>query len=310
MFEEMRHAGARCGGRAVLPLALLALLGSATDLSEGATVSTITGIAVTSTAVGQAGNSCREMIDGWRVLLDPEQHGKTTGQMAAVLRNEGIRDFYALRRGVEAGQMGLGFFRSESNADRRVAELKALGFDARSEPFTATVARADCDDSAGVAASSPRPATSSTGDDKAAAGSDTAPDAEPASPKPESAAPGVASPSPPSDPAPSEHTVSDYPEPSRGDITSDCAGRSDSFIVLANPKDNGADVLVLVYKLRAAGISDLFVVTTEPNKGQVALGIFGTREEADGRVDELTELGFRVRSEARAGQNTYDCLDE
>jgi hypothetical protein len=52
------------------------------------------------------------------------------------------------------------------------------------------------------------------------------------------------------------------------------------------------------------------VVTTEPNKGQVSLGIFDTREQAEARIDELTDLGFRARSEALAGQNADDCADQ
>ena len=70
-----------------------------------------------------------------------------------------------------------------------------------------------------------------------------------------------------------------------------------NYLVLADPADNGSDVLVLVYKLRAQGVTNLFVVTTEPNKGKVALGIYRSQAEAQARVDELSALGFNVSSE-------------
>ena len=195
MFEQKRHAGARGGGRAVLPLALLALLVTATGPSQGATFPTKAAIAALSSAVGQAGNPCREQIDGWRILVDPEEHGMTTSQMADVLRRAGIRDFYALKGGAEAGQMGLGFFRGKRNADRRIAALKDLGFDARSEPFTATVPRADCNDTGAAATSSPPAAPSSAGD-AIAAGTDRAPKAAPATPEPGSEAAEASPPTP------------------------------------------------------------------------------------------------------------------
>ncbi len=67
-----------------------------------------------------------------------------------------------------------------------------------------------------------------------------------------------------------------------------------SYKVLADPYDNGMGTRSLVRQLKAQGVDDLYVVTSGENRGQVALGLFHQKPNAEKRLDEIEVLGFQV----------------
>ena len=87
-----------------------------------------------------------------------------------------------------------------------------------------------------------------------------------------------------------------------------CVKPASRYIVLADPEQNGGDALALVERLRGEGLSDLFVITADSHRGQVAVGIYDNAEAAQAQVAKLTGLGIRVRSEKHAAVGrSWDC---
>jgi hypothetical protein len=297
-----RRAGRRwvAGFGVVAFLLSMALPASAFRTPAGGTA-LIPGALVLAAALGQPAGACDKgtrLIEGYRVLVDPTAQDLSTREALERLRGEGIDDAFVVSGGDYAGQVGVGFFRSRSNATARVAALEALGFSAVASEYRARVPSTTCTEADATADSAPPPARPQRDSEPPTATRTATPPSSDIATDTESA-PGETAPPPRSaEPAPTIYTTSSD--------RAECANRGDSFIVLADPADNGSDVLVLVYKLRAAGVSNLFVVTAEPNKGQVAIGLYDDAREAQARVDELSDLGFQVRSEARS-TNGSDC---
>ncbi|MBK8285829.1 MAG: SPOR domain-containing protein [Ahniella sp.] len=65
---------------------------------------------------------------GWWVFL-PAFSDRTSALSAArTLSGQGIRDYYVVTAGDQQNTISLGLFRDRENAERRVAEVQALGF--------------------------------------------------------------------------------------------------------------------------------------------------------------------------------------
>lgn len=65
---------------------------------------------------------------GWWVYLPAFKDRPEALAAARRLSQQGIRDYYVVTAGDQQNTISLGLFRDRENADRRVAELQALGF--------------------------------------------------------------------------------------------------------------------------------------------------------------------------------------
>ncbi len=221
-------------------------------------------------------------ISGYRVVIDPADLDTDSAGLAAQLRSQGFSDLFTVKTGEQSGYTAVGFFGEESNANTRVAKLRELGFEAEAVPLSTTLPTA-CPET-------DQPPVSMAGPGKEP-GSEQATVDTVAPPAPEAAV----EPSLPVEAA----------EPATP--ASGCEQSGASYLVLADPADNGGDTLALVYQLRGQGIEELFVVNAEPNKGQVSLGIFNNAEDAQERVQQLSAMGFQVRSQRLDGGVGSDC---
>ncbi|MCY4548259.1 MAG: tetratricopeptide repeat protein [Defluviicoccus sp.] len=74
----------------------------------------------------------RRVEKNYRVFLPARPNSRRTAATVKELRDRGLRDVAIIARGPMAGRISLGLYESTDNANRRVAQLKKLGYPARS----------------------------------------------------------------------------------------------------------------------------------------------------------------------------------
>ena len=74
----------------------------------------------------------RRVVKNHRVYLPAGANARQTAATVKELRGRGLRDVATIAKGPMAGRISLGLFKSADNANRRVAQLKKLGYPARS----------------------------------------------------------------------------------------------------------------------------------------------------------------------------------
>lgn len=72
------------------------------------------------------------VVKNHRVYLPAGANARQTAATVKELRGRGLRDVATIARGPMSGRISLGLFKSADNANRRVAQLKKLGYPARS----------------------------------------------------------------------------------------------------------------------------------------------------------------------------------
>jgi hypothetical protein len=75
-----------------------------------------------------------ESVRGYRVFLPPAESHEAALARVRELDARGVRDVYVVTAGAEVDSVSLGLFRDEANAERRRAEVAALGFAPVVEP--------------------------------------------------------------------------------------------------------------------------------------------------------------------------------
>lgn len=78
------------------------------------------------------------VVRSYRVYLPALPSAKEAATKLRELRGRGIRDVAVIRKGARANEISLGVFKSKSNAERRVAELRKLGYPAERAANTKT----------------------------------------------------------------------------------------------------------------------------------------------------------------------------
>lgn len=78
----------------------------------------------------------RRVVKNHRVYLPAGRNARETGATVKELRERGLRDVAIVAKGPMAGRISLGLFKSADNAERRVAQLRKLGYPARSAANT------------------------------------------------------------------------------------------------------------------------------------------------------------------------------
>ena len=78
-------------------------------------------------------------VKSYRVYLPALPNAKEAAAKLRELRGRGIRDVAVIRKGARANQISLGVFESKSNSERRVAELRKLGYPAERAANTRTL---------------------------------------------------------------------------------------------------------------------------------------------------------------------------
>lgn len=68
--------------------------------------------------------------------------------------------------------------------------------------------------------------------------------------------------------------------------------RASEFIVITAPQQDRDAAKHLVGRLKVAGINDLYLFNRGPNRNQISLGLYGTREYAEKRQRQLAVKGF------------------
>lgn len=71
---------------------------------------------------------------GWNVWMPPFADMTSAQAKALEIAGAGIKDYYVIAEGAQANAIMLGRYGSEDNAQRRVAELRAKGFEAQVQP--------------------------------------------------------------------------------------------------------------------------------------------------------------------------------
>ena len=75
----------------------------------------------------------RRVVKNYRVYLPAGRNAQQTAATVKELRDRGLRDIAIVAKGQMAGRISLGVYKSGENANRRVAQLKKLGYPAKSE---------------------------------------------------------------------------------------------------------------------------------------------------------------------------------
>ena len=70
------------------------------------------------------------VVNSYRVYLPALSNAKEASAKLRELRGRGLRDLAVIRKGARANQISLGVFKSKSNSERRVAQLRKLGYPA------------------------------------------------------------------------------------------------------------------------------------------------------------------------------------
>lgn len=77
----------------------------------------------------------REVIRrGYRVFLPSPGSREAALEQARQLSRKGVSDYYVVTAGDEQNTISLGMYREQDNAETRLAQVRALGFEARVEP--------------------------------------------------------------------------------------------------------------------------------------------------------------------------------
>jgi hypothetical protein len=71
---------------------------------------------------------------GWRVFIAPSPSREAALATARQLAAAGLRDYFVVTNGAEQNTVSLGLYRELANAERRRAEVAALGLEASMEP--------------------------------------------------------------------------------------------------------------------------------------------------------------------------------
>ena len=74
----------------------------------------------------------RRVVKNYRVYLPTDRNARQTSATAQELRGRGLRDVAIIAKGPMAGRISLGLYKSADNAKNRVAQLKKMGYPARS----------------------------------------------------------------------------------------------------------------------------------------------------------------------------------
>jgi hypothetical protein len=80
--------------------------------------------------VGSTSQPVEAVLGHW-VFLPPQGSASAAAQAVARLRAAGIEDFYRVRDGEDQHAVSLGLYANPSNAERRQANLREMGFDAQ-----------------------------------------------------------------------------------------------------------------------------------------------------------------------------------
>ena len=81
-------------------------------------------------------NEQRRVIDNHRVYLPASPNAGNTAAKVRELRGHDLRDVAIIARGPMAGRISLGLYKSVRNASRRVAQIRKLGYPAKSAANT------------------------------------------------------------------------------------------------------------------------------------------------------------------------------
>ena len=81
----------------------------------------------------------RRVVKNYRVYLPAASDSAAAKAKLRELRGRGIRDVAIIAHGTSANRISLGLYRSAKNAKRRVAQLKKLGYPAKSAANTGKI---------------------------------------------------------------------------------------------------------------------------------------------------------------------------
>lgn len=100
-------------------------------------------------------HEARRVVNSYRVYLPAPPTGESAASKLNELRRQGLGDVALIRNGPRAGEISLGVYKSRENMRRRVAQLKKLGYAARTAENVRTrrefVVDARTDDGPGLA---------------------------------------------------------------------------------------------------------------------------------------------------------------